>query len=608
MKSNETEQKNCVDFISSTLHNPNELIVCLKSAINNKPAVKLALASLLVSIVIILCLKIIFKLICLRLNIGVKFKFGKLYEITNIYLNASLISLEISIDKLWLTSCFVNRNVNDRLMLCAQSINVNYLHTSDAKPSLHHNGRNKYFKFLNLMLNLIGASIYLENINFNILNELNVVSSRLHIESVRLSQKKKTIYHFEVLKARINYEKEACINTGSWLSISKTNLDVGSKNSIYLHLQEPVICIKNLNSFHKNENIEFSRSDVKRSKAVGLINNARLKKCKIERFKFVMINQKGKQESVGGDLLYSQIDEDKHELLLTKIDYFKVKNGDNARYETIFNHTILDKLLVKYVHEKLVVIDFKHCNFYIDISYLQSLKTFLSKFYKQYNISSSSAFVKQQRNYKIEFKINLNNFYLNLIHYNGNIYTLGATQIDFNVNNQLEYFSLNMSKFLVFKSTKNSDLSKLEYTNNLFRREVIMNSQTGIILRHTTSKGLIQKLNLMNQIKEKLNDDSNGFIHYWGCLFYVNAVSLTFFNRILNARIDNIFVEHSSNYMAEIMQVVDQIKELGSFFCNYDACQQSNLPPTVQIDQIKLKIKSVNFYFLLRKAFWYFSI
>lgn len=67
-----------------------------------------------------------------KLKINFKFTRNKLTHVhivkyTNNPSSSLVVEYEIKIDKVWLSSCFINRNVNDRFLICIHSVNINLL-------------------------------------------------------------------------------------------------------------------------------------------------------------------------------------------------------------------------------------------------------------------------------------------------------------------------------------------------------------------------------------------------------------------------------------------------------------------------------------------------
>ena len=109
---------------------------------------KMFLITFLVLLITYLTLKLVFRLVCYKFKFKIKFKFNNLYELANILI-VTQDQTEINIGKLWLTSCYLNRSVNDRIMLCVHDIHVN-LSNDDVK--LRNGARTAKFNFLNLQV------------------------------------------------------------------------------------------------------------------------------------------------------------------------------------------------------------------------------------------------------------------------------------------------------------------------------------------------------------------------------------------------------------------------------------------------------------------------
>lgn len=96
---------------------------------NNKNIIKLILLIVFSSIILIWTLvKLIFAYICHKYKCQVKFKFNRIYQLRNINIIKHLADerlVHLSIGKFFISSCYVNRNINERLLVCLSNVLVN---------------------------------------------------------------------------------------------------------------------------------------------------------------------------------------------------------------------------------------------------------------------------------------------------------------------------------------------------------------------------------------------------------------------------------------------------------------------------------------------------
>ena len=157
------------------------------------------LASLLVVLIIIptAAIRLIIYIIDLKYKIKVKFnlfKFHQLASIEILKLNSVIENtklFEIYIDRLWLSSCYLNRQVGDRIVLCLNNVSINYyIHQKDEL-----NKSNKYLTYLtHFYIKYIG-SLNIESLN-NCLNEQ--LMRRLFIPIYLCSLHKKERFEIKV--------------------------------------------------------------------------------------------------------------------------------------------------------------------------------------------------------------------------------------------------------------------------------------------------------------------------------------------------------------------------------------------------------------------------
>ena len=95
-----------------------------------------------------LLVKLVFFLICLRYKCKITFKFKRFHQLTNIHIvkhgpggeatsrpaEGQEPFVEIFIDRLWFSSCYFNRQIKNRLMICLSGIHMTYSHPLHKKP------------------------------------------------------------------------------------------------------------------------------------------------------------------------------------------------------------------------------------------------------------------------------------------------------------------------------------------------------------------------------------------------------------------------------------------------------------------------------------------
>ncbi len=192
------------------------------------------LASLLVVLIIIptVAIRLIIYIIDLKYKIKVKFnlfRFHQLASIEILKLNSEIENtklFEIYIDRLWLSSCYLNRQVGDRIVLCLNNVSINYyIHQKDET-----NKSNKYLTYLtHFYIKYIG-SLNIESLNLKSISEnfkLNTTLSKLKIESIKVEtiDKKKSVIkiNYSNLNLKINNKK---FELNVHLNIKQTDLNI----------------------------------------------------------------------------------------------------------------------------------------------------------------------------------------------------------------------------------------------------------------------------------------------------------------------------------------------------------------------------------------------
>jgi len=141
------------------------------------------------SIVLIWTLvKLIFAYICHKYKCKVKFKFSRIYQLKNINIIKHFVNekhheklVHLSIGKFFISSCYLNRNIDDRLLVCLNNvvINVNSQdldddNTLETKKNVNYNNNNNYYyttKLFNYIMFIFFkyfASLRIEDVTINV--------------------------------------------------------------------------------------------------------------------------------------------------------------------------------------------------------------------------------------------------------------------------------------------------------------------------------------------------------------------------------------------------------------------------------------------------------
>jgi hypothetical protein len=131
--------------------------------------------------------KLIFAYICHKYKCKVKFKFSRIYQLKNINIIKHFVNekyheklVHLSIGKFFISSCYLNRNINDRLLVCLNNvvINVNSQdlddNTLETKKNVNYTNNNNYYyttKLFNYIMFIFFkyfASLRIEDVTINI--------------------------------------------------------------------------------------------------------------------------------------------------------------------------------------------------------------------------------------------------------------------------------------------------------------------------------------------------------------------------------------------------------------------------------------------------------
>ena len=323
---------------------------------------------------------------------------------------------DIKIGKIWISSCYVNRNVNERLLICSSNINVKL---SSSLRNFSSN-RIKIPWYIWLYLNFFG-SLNLENI------ELEMSGQQFKIKQIKLERNSKRLVR--VILDDLDYKKnhDEFIGNKFLVSLSpdfETIEFEGDKINLNINL------MNYLSGSTKSQNFY--------SKWLKSIKSIRINKLTLN-----------KRQVFNHLEIYS-----------TNLDYLKINLNCLNDLTLSKNTRLVDNLLIEIFNTGSIydlVFKCDQSNFYF---YLDEIEYALNKFRKVAQNENGSKFSKL---FRLEFK--LNNFYVSLIdRVQNDIYVLGSSLIDLNTNLK-NLIKFECKNFVLFKSSQ-KPIDK--YSNNLF--------------------------------------------------------------------------------------------------------------------------------------------
>ena len=255
-------------------------------------------------LIIVLPLLIIISIIyvvSIKLNFKIKFNLAKFHQLTGVEIikyknNNDLdnVVMEIKIDKLWLSSCYINRQVNERIVICVNSFNLIYKNQNENisnEPTYYRDkpqSSNYFLLYLIYLYFKYIGTLAVENFNIDFL----------------LNQKNKL--NLNLKKMTIN------------LNVNKTTEDLNGTNSYF--------------SWHNNMSSTANHSNGDKSNSDIVLNNQNVSAFYFIKFQFDYLNVK----------LFDQINNLAIDLLVNKIVFnVFIKNED---------YGILTRLRSDYYH------------------------------------------------------------------------------------------------------------------------------------------------------------------------------------------------------------------------------------------------------------------
>jgi len=554
------------------------------------------LASLLVVLIIIptVAIRLIIYIIDLKYKIKVKFnlfRFHQLASIEILKLNSEIENtklFEIYIDRLWLSSCYLNRQVGDRIVLCLNNVSINYyIHQKDET-----NKSNKYLTYLtHFYIKYIG-SLNIESLNLKSISEnfkLNTTLSKLKIESIKVEtiDKKKSVIkiNYSNLNLKINNKK---FELNVHLNIKQTdlNIDIASffkntnttstrffdyVNSIELYM-ENASCLVNSNNKLINLDLSYEEnyylidylnkidfSSFKKSKSSSP-NSGSILLNKIQ-----VVSIRNYQCKI---LSNQSIDKNK-KIKLDEIKYVNSQNekyilAKNLIYSTEFQNRNKFNLLTKFLiglnnKSNELIIECENLNPYFHFKFIKDLinSSLLRSFINNPNKQNHGQLAIKSFNLKII------NSYLHLNDDSMLIYSFGASRLSLSKNNVKHELIIDVRQPIIFKSTLSTNNKENKFLNNLFEM-ISINSSYSI-----------------NKNK-----------HYWGTLINIDNFQFRKTNNSLAVfTIGSLAIEYSTDNINLVNYIIDFYKQIN----NLNILTEKT---TKAINRIKLSIKSIDFYLL----------
>ena len=524
----------------------------------------------------------------LRYKVILRFQLFKFHRLASIQLtklnsvNANEKLIEIFIDGLWFSSCYLNRQVNDRILLCLSSLSITYYKKQDSLIKQKSNDLLTFlaYFYLKYIGSLSIASLNLKYSKYQ--GKLNVTLENFRIESIQ-SKGIKPIINIEYSNFNLKlFDQRFQLN--AQLSVKKTNLHL-EINKIVLFKNDSISridlldsvkfylentnCLFNANnklinldiSYDKNyylidyfNNIEFSSlsksnssSFLKKIKVISIKNyqciilNEQLteKNKKIKLDEITLANDTSEKHILVKNLVYSSDQRDRNKFnILTKFYFFIGISESNHEFNVEceqLNSCFHFKFIKDIINSKLI-------KSLIDNSKANHVNKSITK----------------------SFNLKALNSYFHLNDDSTMIYSVGANNLVINKKDELK---IDIKQPIIFKSTLASIKSKI-FLNNLFEMMSINNNC--------------------------LNNKNN---HYWGNLmsldrlqFKMTSDSLVIFT------IGSLSIEYS----------IDNFNLLNHFIDYYKQIDRLNIlvrNSSSKMSQVKFKLRSIDFFLLFKNKY-----
>ncbi|RNA29620.1 UPF0378 protein KIAA0100-like, partial [Brachionus plicatilis] len=407
---------------------------------------------------------------------------------------------ELKIGKIWISSCFVNRNVSERLLICSSNISVKWRNSVKKSTS----ARPKIPWFVTLYLNFFG-SLSLENIKIALSDQ------HFTINQLKVERKSKSFF-------RLILDDFDC-QSGQNELVGNKILVTSSPDFRSIELEADKANANFSLAKYINE-LDGLKSANSSTRWLGCIKSIRVNKLTLN-----------KRHVLNHLEVYS-----------TNLDYLKINLTCLNDLMLSKSTRLVDNLLIEvfnsgFTHDLVFKCDQTNIYYYLD-----EMEHFLAKIQKVFQSRNGQ---KISKNFRLEFK--LNNFYISLIdRIQTDIYVLGCLFIDLNTNLK-SLFKFECENFVLFKSSKKP---KDKYSNNLF-------CQSNDLIK------LFQWINYKKfkyaGAKRQYEHVWGNIIN---CNFVKFRLKLTNSRRqIINTFADQLYIEHSSQLLDKIISFVSSLNK-----------------------------------------------
>jgi hypothetical protein len=578
--------------------------------------------AILIAFYLFIKLAIIF--LNLKYKLNVSFQFERIFQLKNIEItkhehskslkdsikinSESLLApkLHVKIDKLWISSCYLNRNIEERFILCINNFkiiqhnnNINNNNNNNSSIGYQSNRNNNNTLLVAFLLKHIShfATFYLTYIGSVCVNKL-----YFSIENNEID------HSISVDSCVDNFKIETCrqsSNNNNSIKLSLLNFEAKFKSFMSLNTNKLLILF---NEKEKILNIEFDKTNI------NLNHNNNM--LKLDYFTAANNTKQNKQENLNGliscfkqfqiDLKLNRIVfNHKNEIINLKIVYdrfgrvqFFIKRitysllllNNNTSKEKLHNfNTIEEEMLID--TNRIRLLDSFQCDYWPQLNEIQTkcscfnfyvyddnqiVKHLLEIISLKNNNNKSEKNDRFANNFKFKrFSLDLNDSYINFILSNdkNTIYKLGATKINYlNESNRIE---LNLKELILIKSL-NKKLTNIDYVKN---KNKFLNKSS----------------------KEKF------FKHFWGNLLNVNSVCIKYKldnHRCLSLLIDQVFIEYNIP-----SSLIDYLNSLSLFSNQHEQRQQQNQSNDESEllacnFKLKLRLNTLNVFFLYEQTYF----
>lgn len=475
-------------------------------------------------------------------------------------------SLEIYVQKMWISSCYLNRNVADTLLVCINSVNINLVtangNQAESSGSLMDNIRIP--AWLGFYLKYVGC-VQVEHLNVNLNQKLSSFTKQITV--------KYTNKHPDIVEHNLNTQRPMVTFTlhDSIVKYSASLELFVNKLGVYGELGTT-------KASHDSVRFELDSANLHLTWAHVPPLDQLLSRSSNKTQLNALIGQLARREIVSKVTVGKLMVNNRYELDGLGVEHVRGTRSYHVRLDSIDSFKRDEKILLNLkldydpTHGRLDL-NSQFMNVYVNLTVFEQLRRVLMTLNDVGDVNMGG----QTRLGNV--RIVTANTYVNLIDDRESIvYTLGCRRFRCEANVARRTVRLTLADLMLFRS----NLKRVDkFSNNLFQ-----------LLVDRRGQGLVDLFRKINELKFMATRRAQAsFNHSWGNLLNVNTIRFTLDRPADNKDdqcpaysliVDQLFVEYSHEFVDFFLALVD-LSQIAKGYLNRRTLQSNTTTATTKL-------------------------